>query len=83
MATAPDCNSSHRSVPSGKPVVVFAHRHVCACGEVCICANDPCWRELSTNAGLPPPWSWKYPACRLEVTLSLSRSFAAGRSPTS
>jgi Phage integrase family len=61
-----NCNSSRRTVPSGKFVVMFAHWHICACGEICICANDPCWRELTTNAGLPVPWSWKCPACRLE-----------------
>jgi hypothetical protein len=69
MNAASDCNSSRRTVPLREPVVMLLHAHTCTCGELCICDNDPCWREISTNAGLPIPWVWKCPACRLEETL--------------
>jgi hypothetical protein len=42
MATAVDCISSRRSLSAPKIMMAEFHWHLCACGAVVFCPNDPC-----------------------------------------
>lgn len=65
MATAVNCSPSRRTVPSGNSVLIEVfHWHLCACGAVVFCTNDPCWRWLTVRAGVAPSWPWRCASCR-------------------